>query len=240
MRIAADNSPTSEPEAREVRGPGAAPAPSGGAFSRALTQGLNLPITALRASVESLSQELSQVGVGALRIVGVLREVERLAENVRELVDFATPPVLRPLRCTLEEILSGARAALPAARRGRVLLARMGRGAALHLDGPLLSTCLRRLTENALEAGSEHVLLVGRAGPGCAVFSVIDDAPGGFDPDSALADFHTTKPNHLGLGIALTRRDVALMNGRLEFLSTPGGETCARITVPAAAVEETR
>jgi two-component system C4-dicarboxylate transport sensor histidine kinase DctB len=215
---------------------------SGAALSRALAQGLDRPLTALRATMEALGQELAQNGIPSLRIHGLLREVERLAGNVRDLCAFATPPVPRALTCSLQEILAGARAQLSPALKTRVLVARMApeeRPATLEVDGPLLCNCLRRLIENALESGSEHVLLLARLEQGNARFSVIDAAPRGFDPDWAIEAFHTTKPNHLGLGLALTRRDVELLGGELEFLTTPDSH-CARISVPASRIRRSR
>ncbi|MSR63046.1 MAG: HAMP domain-containing histidine kinase [Planctomycetes bacterium] len=203
-----------------------------GALSRALTQGLDTPLHALRATMESLGHELlAHQPIQPLRIDGVLREVDRLGKNVRELVSFATPPVPRPLACSLEEIVQAARAELAPELRERVVLARGERAAMAHVDGPLLSGCLRRVIENALEATEEPVLVVARLEQGEASFTVIDGTPSTLGPGWQPAPFRTTKPNHLGLGLTLTQRDVALLNGRLQFLSTPGGETCVRITL---------
>ncbi len=221
-------------EHEHTRSPNPGPSGEEAAFSRALSQGLNTPLDALRATMESLSQELqlgSAPGVRPLRIDGVLREVDRLGKNVRELCEFASPPVPRPLACSLEEIVCAARAPLAPEQRARVVAARTDPGAALDVDGPLLSGCLRRLLENALEATEGPVLVIARREHGAASFSVVDDAPSALGPGWQPMPFHTTKPNHLGLGLALTKRDVALLDGRLEFLSTPGGETCVRITI---------
>jgi len=217
-----------------TRAPHPASGADDGSFSRALAQGLNTPLDALRASMESLGQELllgSPGPVPPLRIDGVLREVDRLGKNVRELCEFATQPVPRPLTCSLEEIVAAARAPLADEQRTRVIAARTEPGAALDIDGPLLAGCLRRLLENALEATSGLVLVIARRAGETASFTVVDDAPSALGPGWQPVPFRTTKPNHLGLGLALTQRDVALLNGRLEFLSTPGGETCVRITV---------
>jgi signal transduction histidine kinase len=224
---------TAEHEYDHAPGPGLA-SPDG-SLARALLQGLNTPLAALRATMESLGQEMLQSGhaVKPLRIDGVLREVERLGKNVRELCELATPPVPRPLACSLEEIVSAARAGLPPDQRERVIAARTEPGASIRVDGPLLSACLRRLLENALEAADGPVLVVARREAGRATFSVVDDAPSGFGPGWRPVPFQTTKPNHLGLGLTLTQRDVGLLDGRLEFLSTPGGETCVRITLPS-------
>lgn len=208
-----------------------APLTSETAFlSRALAQGLDTPLSALRASLETIGQELRSGAkdIQPLRIEGVLGEFERLGRNVQELLDYATPPEVRPLSCSLEEIVQAARAPLSPESKERVVVARIEPGTRLEVDGPLLATALRRLIENALEAGSGTVLVVARREGACTSFSVVDDASG-FGPDWQPTPFRTTKPNHLGLGLALTRRDVGLLGGRLEFLRTPGGETCVRI-----------
>ena len=115
--------------------------------------------------------------------------------------------------------------------RERVVSARIEPGASLVVDGPLLSTCLRRLLENALEAGTGPVLVVARREGGRTSFSVLDESGAdAFGPEWHPTPFLTTKPNHIGLGLALTQRDVALLGGRLEFLRNPGGETCVRMT----------
>jgi len=202
-------------------------------LSRALAQGLDTPLSALRASLETLGHEL-RAGVKdiqPLRIEGVLGEFERLGRNVRELLDYATPPEVRPLACSLEEIVRAACAPLDVLARERVLVARVEPGSEITVDGPLLATALRRLIENALEAGTGQVLVVARREPAGTSFSVTDDASAALAPDWQATPFCTTKPNHLGLGLALTRRDVALLGGRLEFLRTPGGETCVRISL---------
>jgi len=201
-------------------------------LSRALAQGLDLPLCALRATMESLTLELADAGVGAQRLDGVLREVDRLGKNVRELLDFAALPTVCAEPCSLDEIVGTARAQLSPEQRRRITAARCERDARIHTDAPLLSACLRRLIENALEAGSEQALVVARLHDGRASFAVFDDAAG-FGHDGCVP-FRTTKPNHLGLGLALTRRDVELLQGQLEFLATPGGGTCVRITIAAS------
>ena len=223
---------TSEEVRNHVRDAGSG---THGSLARALDQGLNTPLAALRATMESLGGEVLQGGhrVKPLRIDGVLREVDRLGKNVRELCELAAPPVPLPSSCSLQEIVSSARSGLSLEQRARVIAARTEPGAAIVVDGPLLTTCLRRLLENALEATDGPVLVVARREKGQASLSVIDDAPSAFGPGWQPVPFHSTKPNHIGLGLTLTRRDVALLDGRLEFLSTPDGHTCVRITIPS-------
>lgn len=206
-----------------------------GSLHRALLQGLETPIAALRASMESLSQALREDSAEArsARVDWALREVELIGRNVRGLCDFASPPVPRPLACSLEEIVSAARQRLTPEQRERVLMARCAARMAVRVDGPLLAECLLRLIENALEASEGLVLIVARTEGTCVSFSVIDDSARALAPGWEPIPFRTTKPNRLGLGLALTQRDVALLGGSLEFAPLPDGGTCARVTVMA-------
>ncbi len=86
--------------------------------------------------------------------------------------------------------------------------------------------------ENALEAGSEQVLVIARQEADRTIFAVIDDGSAPFDTTRPPAAFRSTKADHLGLGLALTERDVRHMSGELQFLATPTGEKFARISLP--------
>jgi K+-sensing histidine kinase KdpD len=198
----------------------------------ALSQGLDIPLRALRASMESMSNELTREGDSAVLLSGVLEEVERLGRNVRELVEFASAPRPMPLACTVDEILISARSALSTTKRRRVTIAHAEEGSTLCVDGPLLARSLQRFLENALEAGSEHVLLIAHREDGATRFTVFDDAPQSFDAEWAVPAFHSTKRNHLGLGLSLAERDVALLDGSIEFSNCPRGNKCVAVFVP--------
>jgi len=198
----------------------------------ALVHGLDLPIAALRATMESLGDTLLRDQRGHRLLEGVLAEVDRLGKNVRDLVDYASPRRPAPLRCTAAEIALSAREGLPLQQRARVLTALDGTDKVLVTDAALLSRDLRRLLENALEASSREVLVVVHHDTDSTRFAVVDDSDRSFDEDWARSAFHSTKRNHLGLGLAIAARDIELMNGTLEIQRTPHGETIATITVP--------
>jgi len=201
----------------------------------ALIHGLDLPIAALRAAIESMRDMLLRDEGGHRLLKGVLEEVDRLGKNVRDLVDYATPRDPAPLRCTALEIAVSAQEGLPLHSRARVLIALDGTDKTIRTDAPLLVRDLRHLLENALEASSHDVLVVVHRGAGRTRFTVVDGSGRDFDEDWARSAFHSTKQNHLGLGLAIAARDVALMNGTLEIQNTPNGETIATITVPDCA-----
>jgi len=198
----------------------------------ALSQGLDIPLRALRASMESMSKELAREGGCASLLSGALEEVERLGHNVRELVEFASVPRPMPLACTVDEILLSARGGLSRSRQLRVTIAHAEQDSTMCVDGPLLAQSLRRFLENALEAGSEHVLLIAHREDGTTRFTVFDDAPQGFDAEWAVPAFRSTKRNHLGLGLSLAARDVALLEGSIEFSNCPRGNKYVAVSIP--------
>ena len=200
-------------------------------LSTALSDGLNIPLAALRASMEALLREVGERPLQAT-VNGALAEVERLGRNVQDLVDYATPVRPLPLRCTVEEILHAARNALRPAERPRVVVAHTAPRESLVVDGPLLARSLRRILQNALEAGSDQVLVVSRGGAERTSFVIVNDAADSFDPDWAVGAFHSSKRNHLGLGLALARRDLEQLGGRLEIGSGQTGETRVAVSVP--------
>ena len=57
----------------------------------------DLPVAALRASMEALSKELSRGDRGRGMIVGALEEVDRIGRNVQDLMEFAQAPEPLPL-----------------------------------------------------------------------------------------------------------------------------------------------
>jgi len=198
----------------------------------ALSQGLDIPLLALRVSMESLSKELTRDGDSAQLLSGALAEVEQLGRNVRELVEFASTPRPMPLACTLAEIVISARQSLAPSRQTHVTVAHTDPDASLCIDGPLVARSLSRILENALEAGCEHALLIARRQAGSVRFTVFDDAPARFDAEWAVPAFHSTKRNHLGLGLSLAQRDIALLGGSIEFSNGSHGNKAVVVTVP--------
>ena len=221
MRIAKKTTPRSLPELLE----------NDHKLGAALVQGLNLPLSALRASMEGLfGAHTSTESERTLPFV--MEEVDRLTQNVQDLIAYANPATPQPLRCTLDEITQSARDELPSGVRPRVVQARHDRGARALLDGPMISRCLRRLIQNAIEAGAETVLVISRLSQTGTSFAVIDASPETFDADWNRQSFHTTRKNQLGLGLSLVERDIEMMGGVIEFQATELGTTCIQVTIP--------
>ena len=198
----------------------------------ALKNGLQTPIAALRASIEGLASELRGHRPQPAAIPGVLEEVEQLAVNVANLIDAATPPDAYPLVCSVEEILQGAASIASAPDRRRLLLAHPAASQKIRVDGTLLVRLLRRLVENALEADGNEVLLLARIGDASVEFSVLNHSSVPVDADWAVAPFHSSKNNRLGLGLTAVHSDVAALGGTFEFEVCASGDVRAAVNVP--------
>ena len=198
----------------------------------ALEHGLGLPLSALRASMESLQHSMPEGTQSKRSINGALQKVQLISRNIHDLMDLAMPPSPMPLRCSVQSIADSARGSLPAEQRGRVLLANMAGDTSVHMDAPLVTRCLRRLIDNAFEAGTEFVLLTLRSQAGRTSFTVVDAAPGNFDSDWALTAFHSDKRHHMGLGLSLVARDMELLGGTLHIERCPTGESTVTLELP--------
>ena len=209
-------------------------APEGGsALGHALISGLNVPLSALRAALESLALEVDGDERQSTTVAGALQEVSKVGRAVQDLADFAAPRPPMPLRCTVEEIVYSARHRLRREDRTRVLVARLEPGHVMEVDGPLLARCLARLIENAVEAGPGYVLVNVRSDGGDTLFTTVNRDPHGhLDLNWAQMPFQTDKPHHLGLGLALAKRDLELMGGALSLTRTPRGEAVAMARIP--------
>lgn len=206
-------------------------------LEHALAQGLKTPVAALRASVEGLSCELRGVTPRPAAIPGALEEVELLGRNVQRLLEWAGPVQPAPLRCRVEEILRTSTRAFRALKRSRVLAVSAARDLSLLVDGPLLSGLLQRLLENALEGGSDDVLLRVALGAHRITFSVVNQAAHPFDPEWAMQPFHTTMPNRLGLGLAVAGRHAELLGGTLTLHVSAEGVVRTTVELPLRSAE---
>jgi signal transduction histidine kinase len=204
-------------------------------ISAAVTEGVRAPLAALRASMESLSHAFQAEDPRSLAVRGALEEVVRLGHEMQALLDYALPEPARALSCSLLEIAFAARAALPAAMRGQVVLATENGRSRLTVDGTLLSRSITRVLEAAAAETRASILLRSRIDGGEAVFAVVHEAPGGFLGESRGTRLRSAIS---ALSAVLARRDVERMGGRFGIQHDPGGSTVLEIRFPAEAHAE--
>lgn len=198
----------------------------------ALTRILRDPIAGLRASMQSVAHEARHNdGVTvADNLDAILDQVARLARDVESLAEFATPRPLRPLRCSLDEVLHAATRNLPSEHVARLKVARPAASFTLTVDGPLLASSLNHLIEGALDTEADWLLLQVRREPGRTHFALVEGSAGpSFQP---VSEQDSAADAHLGLGLRLAHRDICRMGGELHVEHTERGYTRILVTVP--------
>ena len=154
--------------------------------------------------------------------------------NVRELV-------LEPLRLDdrLPELCEAA-ARDPRCKPGVTVRCHPGAGGAvLEADAEQLRQVWLNLATNAFEAmpaGGTLVVRSRETDNGRVVVEFIDNGPGIATEDLSRVGqpFFTTKRGGTGLGVAIAQRIVERHGGTLEYESTPGRGTTARVSLPLA------
>lgn len=171
-------------------------------------------------------------------------EANRLNQIVSELLDFARPGEVLLLNESLEDVVSGAVAAVRAAQQGPVQIdLEVSRPLAPQLlDARLVRRAVINLVTNAVQAtrGPGRVVVRVRAEsfggrPGACV-EVADEGPG--IPSSVLSrifePFFTTKAFGTGLGLSIVKHVAEAHHGELTVRSDEGRGTTFVMRLPSA------
>lgn len=93
----------------------------------------------------------------------------------------------------------------------------------VHGDRVQLEQVIFNLLQNAIEAGARVVRIESATDGDAVVLVVRDTGPGLPDPGRAFERFFTTKPDGMGLGLAISRGIVEAHGGRLSARNVEGG-----------------
>jgi signal transduction histidine kinase len=217
-----------------------------------LAHELNQPLSAISNYVQACTLLLAQPEVDRERLAGTLRtvarEVSRAGEVIRRLRDFFRSGTSRLERVAVDELVEAC---------SRSLAPRLSReGIALrseiepHLAEPLvdrlqIETVLNNLLVNAIDALSssglaERAIMIRAGRTADAVkITVVDNGPG---VSAELAEdmfrpFVTTKPEGMGLGLAISRSIVENHGGRLVAERAARGAAFS-FTLPLGTAQE--
>lgn len=222
--------------------PSTAPNPSANAaplpapdLGLTMTQVLRNPLSALRASMETLASEFRADDPRSLKLSGALEQVLAMSRDVDALMALAAPRPLAPLTCSLDEILESALRRQGFEQRARVRLARPTSPASLRVDGPLLADCLARLLEHALASVSQSVLLSTQREGALTRFAIVADSA---SASAAWEQLPQQRRAALELGLALARRDAQRMQAELEVAHGELGHLRLTLSVRDAATGE--
>jgi len=206
-------------------------------FAAGLAHQLRNALTGARMSVQ-LHARRHPAPAGDQSLSVAVRQLAMTEEQVKGLLSLGRIE-RRPVEtCDLEAILAEVTFLVdPACQHARVGLAhRKGREPLeVVVDPAGVRAALLNLTLNAIEAAGPGgtVRLEARVVGDDVVVDVVDSGAG---PPPELADslceaFVTSKPEGVGLGLALAQRVAADHGGRLTW-SRADGETCFRLTLP--------
>jgi two-component system sensor histidine kinase AtoS len=210
-----------------------------GRFATGVAHEVRNPLAALKTGVQVLLP--GEPDTARRRIlVGMGEEIDRLNDNVTDLLDFARPRDPRIEAVAIGELLQHLSELVE--RPARDTLVRISwraeGGLVLRADAGHVRQILMNLILNALQAmpegGRLHIEAARRNGEG--VIEVLDSGAG--MPEEVLPQitdpFFTTRPGGTGLGLAITRQLVEMNSGRIAFASRCGEGTIATVTLPLA------
>jgi signal transduction histidine kinase len=211
-----------------------------GELAAGLAHEIRNPLSGVKAVVEVVARDTPDESRRAV-LRDASRELVRIDQTVRELLQYARPKKPVPSAFDLNALVSDAVAFTlpPATHDGRV---GCELGAALPRvvgDAGQVRQVLVNLLLNAGQAAGPtgHVTIVTGAGEDRAWCRVRDDGPG-VSADRAEAIFRpfvTSRARGTGLGLPISRRMIELQGGRLT-LDNPGEAGASfTFTLPAAA-----
>jgi len=234
--------PAMSPENGRLRRRSVLTDPTLAAVEAAVASEIRVPLAALRASMETLCRDLAREDPRGRVLKGALEQVSRLGRKVGELIDYAIPPAIQPLSCSLAEVARGALDSLHPKQRARLTVAVEQADVRLELDGPLFARSLGRLLEAVADTGNEALLHVScpdtegtfsihcaaRGASACRRSTAAarpSVAAAGDEPAGRLVDIFDLEHGRDGLALALAGRDIRRMGGTIHRTSLAGGGT---------------
>ena len=214
-----------------------------GQLSAVLAHELRIPLSTIRASSEMLTRSLTAENEVAREVAGfIATEVDRCNSLITRFLQFARPLQLQATPADLAQTLD----------RAVALAEREAPGIAFYrnyqpdippfaFDAELLEHVFYNLLINAAQASPPGgaVTVKTRTGGADAEVSVIDRGCG-IDPahrDNIFNPFFTTKPQGVGLGLAIVAKIIDEHGGNIAVESEPGKGSIFRVILPMEAAK---
>ncbi len=211
-----------------------------GQLAAGLAHELRNPLGTIRASAEMLNRSVAAENDVAREVAGFISsEVDRTNSLVTRFLDFVRPLELRPAPADLAQVLDRSVAMVEreaAAREVTVYKNYSPDISPFSLDAELMERVFYNLLANAAQAtapGGAVTVKTRREGD-TAEISVIDRGEG-IEPkvmDSIFNPFFTTKPEGVGLGLAICSKIVDQHGGKIAVESERGKGSVFRVYLP--------
>lgn len=214
-----------------------------GQLSGGLAHDLRNDVTGAKMAVQLHRRSCRQGDAESLDVA--LRQLALTEEHLQRFLAAGQPEQLKPVACRIAEIVEMAVQLIePACKHRKVELTVAPQAASeveapsaqLEADPEQLRHVLMNLLLNAVEAaGSGGWVRVEYGEPTASACRVrVFDSGAGPPADFVerlFEPFSTTKPEGVGLGLAVARRVAELHGGRLDYTRL-GGATCFELTLP--------
>ena len=209
-----------------------------GQLSAGLAHELRNPLGTIRGSAEMLGRNLSAENEVAREVAGFIStEVDRANSLITRFLQFARPLEIRPEISDLGQTLDRAVAMVEREAPGIAIYRNYAPEIPSFLfDAELMERVFYNLVLNAAQASPAGgaVTVKTRAADGIAEVAVIDRGAG-IDPkhrDAIFNPFFTTKPNGVGLGLAIVAKIVDEHGGKIAVESEPAKGSVFRVLLP--------
>jgi len=209
-----------------------------GQLTAGLAHELRNPLGTIKASAEMLNQQLSEENEVAREVAGFIStEVDRTNSLVTRFLQFARPLKLRMEKADLAQLLD--RAIADAEREAPAIA--VYRNYALEIppfpfDAELMERVFYNLVLNAAQATTSGgtVTVKTRAQGRIAEIAVIDRGVGigAAQMKDIFNPFFTTKPDGVGLGLAIVAKIVDEHGGKIAVESEPGKGSIFCVSLP--------
>jgi two-component system sensor histidine kinase HydH len=218
-----------------------------GQLTAGLAHELRNPLGTIKASAEMLTKDAARRRPEVMsEMAGYIgSEVDRMNGLISRFLDFARPLQIRPVQADLKTVIDDViRQQADLARASGVeVTARLPEGApensmVFSFDPDMLKLALSNLVQNAIQASTPGQSVEIRAQPAAGeVLLFVSDHGKGIEPDhveSIFNPFFTTRPQGVGLGLAIVSKIVDEHQGRINVFSEPGKGTTFEIALPRA------
>jgi two-component system, NtrC family, sensor histidine kinase HydH len=209
-----------------------------GQLSAGLAHELRNPLGTIKASAELLQRNVSAENEVAREMAGFIgSEVDRTNSLVTRFLQFARPLKLSRDKADLSQTLDRAIAQVEREAKGATIYKNYEPEIApFPFDAELMERVFYNLILNAVQASPPGgaVSVKTRAGADCVEISVIDRGVG-IEPgqrDSIFNPFFTTKPEGVGLGLAIVAKIVDEHGGKITVESEPGKGSVFHVVLP--------
>jgi signal transduction histidine kinase len=212
-----------------------------GQLTAGLAHELRNPLGTIKASAEMLTKHTMQNRPEVMSEMATYigSEVDRMNGLIGSFLDFARPLQIHPVMANLRSILDNViRQHSDAAALRRISLAISMSEAPLEFvfDPDLLKVAISNLVQNAIQASAAGQSVEIRAETADhQIMIFVSDYGEGIQPEhleNIFNPFFTTKPQGVGLGLAIVAKIVDEHQGRINVFSEPGAGTRFEMTLP--------